>query len=167
MTEPTKPRLRLSIADLPKDILAAIGDITVNWSHVLVLVDVAIWGMLSLNPKRGTALTAPFKYTGKMDMFRSVGSHFFKERPELEKFKLLARKIDAIYSERNQVEHAIWQHYFGEDGPSIRVRILKDLSIEAKPFTAKDIDAISQRIIALVMELNEFMEKHIPPPPRA
>lgn len=160
-----EPRLRLSMADLPSDVLAAIGDITVAWGYVQNLMDVAIWGMLGLTVRVGNSLTAPFMYRGKMDMFQYVGREFFKNQPELlVDFKALATAIGDAYSKRNQVEHSTWQHFGPKDGPSLAVRIPRDASIRPQFKTAKDVDSVAQDIIKLVMSLNDFMERHIPPP---
>ena len=52
-------------------------------------------------------------------------------------------------------------------GLSIRVRIRKDLTIDMKVMTAKEVERIGQKIIQLVADLNDFMEQHIPEPPKA
>ncbi len=164
MSDPNKPeRLRISNADLPPELLSAIGDVTVNWAYVLNLVEVAIWGMLGLTTKQGSALTSRFRFNGKMDMFTATGELYFKDHPELARFKDIRKQIFDRYSERNAIEHATWQHFFA-NGPSIRVRILKDRSIEAKAMSAKDVDKLGQDIIKLVMTLNDFMTQHIPEP---
>lgn len=165
MPEAPKQRLRLSMADLPKDLLAAIGDMTVAWGYVQNLMEVAIWGMLGLTVKQGSALTAPFMYRGKLDMFEYVGRDFFKDKPDLlAEFKTLARKIGNTYTKRNEIEHATWQHFGSKDDPSVAVRITRAREIQPQFRTAKDVDAIAQEIIELVMELDNFMENHIPPP---
>lgn len=165
MTDSPKQRLRLSEADLPPELLAAIGDVTVGWGYVQNLMEVAIWGMLGLTTRTGSSLTNAFAYRGKMDMFMYVGREFFKDKPEqLAAFKAIAKKISDTYSRRNQIEHATWQHYGPKSGPSVRVRILKDLSIQPHFQSADDVDIVAQDIIKLVMELNDFMEKNIPPP---
>ena len=165
MTNKSEPRLRLSMADLPTDLLAAIGDVTVSWGYVQNLMEVAIWGMLGLTVKVGSSLTAPFMHRGKMDMFEYVGREFFRNKPELlTEFKALAAAIGSTYSKRNEVEHSTWQHFGPKDGPSISVRIPRDASIRPQFRTAKDVDRLAQEIIKLVMSLNDFMEKHIPPP---
>lgn len=152
------------MAALPRDLLAAIGDVTVNWTYVLIQVEIAIWGMLSLTPRQGTALTNPFKYPGRMDIFASVGTNFFKDKPELDEFKAIVKKIHATYAERNKIEHSIWQHYFGENDPSIRVKVLNDSSVKPEFITAREVEKTVQDIIALVMEIDAFQKKHIPPP---
>jgi len=158
-------RVRLSMADLPSDLLAAIGDVTVGWGYVQNLMDVATWGMLGLTVKVGNSLTAPFTYRGKMDMFKYVGREFFSNRPELlADFKALAAAIGNTYSRRNEVEHSTWQHYGPHNEPSVSVRIPRDGSIKPQFKMAKDVNSLAQDIIKLVMSLNDFMEKHIPPP---
>ena len=153
------------MADLPPDLLAAIGDVTVAWGYVLNLMEVAIWGMLGLTVRVGSSLTSPFMYRGKMDMFQYVGREYFKDKPELlVQYKTLAKKIGDTYSKRNEIEHTTWQHFGPKDGPSMSARILRDASIQPQFKTAKDVDAVAQDIIKLVMELDNFMQKHIPPP---
>lgn len=161
----TPQRLRLGMADLPKELLAAIGEVTVCWGHLVTLIDVAIWGILRLNPRRGTSLTNAFKFAGKMDMLQSTGDEFFRGKPTLEDFRTLRKRIFDCYAKRNDLEHATWNHIPpGQPGLSVRVRIRKDLSIDARPMTAKDVDAIGQEIIQLIVDLNSFMEQHIPAP---
>lgn len=164
MTNVPNKRLRLSMADLPKDLLAAIGDVTVSWGYVLNLMEVAIWGMLGLDTKTGSVLTAPFMYRGKMDMFNYVGRDFFRENPTLlDEFKSLVTRIGNTYSRRNEIEHSTWQHIPGWPH-SISVKITRAREIQPQAKTAQDVDSVAQDIIKLVMELNDFMEKHIPPP---
>lgn len=164
-TDGPDSRLRLSMADLPSDLLAAIGDVTVSWGYVQNLMDVAIWGMLGLSVRMGNALTAPFPYRGKLDMFQYVGREFFRDQPELlAEFKSLVTEIGNTYTRRNEVEHSTWQHFGPKDSPSVSVRIPRDASIKPQFKRAKDVDALAQHIIKLVMSLNAFMERHIPPP---
>ncbi|WP_411728084.1 hypothetical protein [Methyloglobulus sp.] len=159
-----KQRLRLSMAALPNDMLAAIGDVTVNLTYVLILVEVAIWRMLGLTVKQGVALTNPFKYPGKMEMFKSVGCDFFRGKPELKEFNTLVKKIHSTYSERNKIEHSIWQHLFEKDAPSVRVKVSNDASVKPEFVRPADIVRVTQDIISLVMEIDRFQQKHIPPP---
>ena len=150
------------MADLPVNLLAAIGDVTVSWGYVQNLMDVAIWGMLGLTVKDGNSRTAPFSYRRRMELLRRTGRHFFQDRQELlAEFNSLVATIDDQYRKRNEVEHSTWQ-YLG--GMSVRVRMLADASIEPQFKTAKDVDAVAQDIIRLVMSLNQFTEAYIPPP---
>ena len=168
VSKPTEPRLRLAMADLPVDLLAAIGEVTVVWGYVQNLMEVAIWGMRGQTVKVGHATTAPLAYRKKMAMFRSVGREFLKAQPEvLADFEKLAEAIDEKYSLRNDVEHATWSHFGDAKGPSVSVRALRDGSIRPKFSRAADVDLVAQQIIKLVMELDGFSTKHIPPPQRS
>ena len=161
----TEPRLRLSMADLPTDLLAAIGEVTVAWGYVQNLVEVDIWGMNDQTPKVGHALTAPLSYRKKMAMFRSVGKEFFEGTPAIAKeFAELADAIDDCYRKRNDVEHATWSHFGSHDGPSVSVRALRDGSINPMFQRASDVDSVAQEIIRLVMRIDAFSQRHIPPP---
>ena len=98
-------------------------------------------------------------------MFEYVGREFFRDQPQLlSEFRALAIAIGNTYSKRNEVEHSTWQHFGPKNGPSVSVRIPRDASIRPQFKTAKDVDRLAQEIIKLVMALNAFMEKHIPPP---
>jgi len=98
-------------------------------------------------------------------MFAYVGRDFFKENPEaLLEFKEIAAKINNTYSKRNEIEHAVWQHYGPKSGPSTAVRVLRDASVDPQFKSAKDVEAVAQDIIKLIVVLNEFMEKNVPAP---
>jgi hypothetical protein len=163
MTGTPKERLRLCDSDLPKEYLEAIGDVTVSWAYISNLIEVAIWGMLGLSTKQGTALTAPIFFLARLNMFQSIGTQFFEGKPELAAFKKLRTKIMDMYTERNKIEHATWSKLHPEM-PVLRVRILKDTKIEPTVVKVEDIQEVGQNIIKLVMKLNDFMEVHIPPP---
>jgi hypothetical protein len=165
-----EPRLRLSMAHLPKDLLAAIGEVTVAWGYVQNLVEVAIWGMKAQTPKVGHAVTAPLSYRRKMAMFRSVGKKFLDGKPAVAaEFSALADGIDDCYKKRNDIEHATWSHFGPHEGPSVSVRALRDGSINPMFQRASDVESVAQEIIRLVMKVDAFCLRHIPPPatPRA
>jgi hypothetical protein len=162
-TAPKPPKLRIQGADLPKDFLAAIGEVTVVWSYVSNLVEVAIWGLLGLNTRQGASLTVIFFFQQRLSMLRSVGVRYFEDTPQLQPFKDLCTKIEGVYAERNTIEHATW-HHVHPSMPVSRVQIRKNLKIEPAFVQVEEIEEFGQTIIKLVMELNDFMEQHIPPP---
>jgi hypothetical protein len=162
-TDPRPQRLRIKDADLPKDFLAAIGDVTVAWAYVGNLIEVAIWGMLGLNTRQGTSLTAIFHFQQKLNMCRSVGVRFFEDSAQLQPFKDLCKKIGDVYAERNVIEHSTWQQMH-PSMPVSRARVLKNLKIEPAFVTTEEVEKTAQTVIKLVMELNDFMERYIPPP---
>jgi len=166
MTGPRKQKLRIADADLPKEHLEAIGEITVSWNYVSNLVEVAIWGLLGLTVNQGTALTAPIFFLPRLSMLQSVGVNYFKGKSQLQAFKDLHAKISAAYAERNKIEHATWQHVH-PSMPVMKVRIAKTTAIHPEIVKLEDLQDFGQTIIKLVMELNGFMEAHIPEPSRS
>ncbi len=162
MSNPSS-KLRIKDADLPKDFLAAIGDVTVAWAYVGNLIEVGVWGMLGLNTRQGASLTAIFHFQQKLNIFRSVGMRYFEDSPQLQPFKDLCTKIADVYAERNVIEHSTWQHVH-PPMPVSRARVLKNLKIEPAFVTIEEVEEIGQTVIKLVIELNDFMEKYIPQP---
>jgi hypothetical protein len=158
-----KQRLRIKDADLPKEYLEALGDIVVSWGYVSNLVETAIWGLLGLTAKQGAALTAPIFFASRLEMLRHVGLHFFADTPHLQTFKDLHKTIGDTYSKRNVYEHSTWQHLHPEM-PVMKVRVRKNTIIEPQAVKLDDIQDFGQEVIRLMMELNNFMEAHIPAP---
>jgi hypothetical protein len=160
---PKPPKLRIEGADLPRDYLAEIADVTVAWAYLSNLLEVAIWGMLALNTRQGAALTAPFHFHQKLTMLRSIGRQFFENSPQQQTFKELCTKIENTYTERNDIEHSTWQHLH-PSMPVTRARQRKNRTIDAQFVKKDDIEEMGQRIIRLFIDLNEFAEKYIPEP---
>src|SRR6185503_1751817 len=131
--------------------------------YISNLVEVAIWGVLGLTVKQGTALTAPIFFAPRLEMLRHIGAHFFADKPQLQAFKDLHKKIGAGYQKRNEIEHSTWQHLHPKM-PVTRVRVLKNASIEPKFVKVEELQDLGQELIKLMMELNSFMEAHIPAP---
>jgi hypothetical protein len=163
MNIPKKPRPNIPSADLPKEYLEAIGEVTVNWGHFCNLVEVAIWGILGLTVRQGTALTAPIFFLPRLNMLQSVGNQYFEGKPEQQAFKDLHTKIANTYSERNKIEHALW-HQVHPAMPVTRSRVLKTTKVVPEFFQVTQIQDFSDTIVELFNEFNAFMEAHIPPP---
>ena len=153
---------------LPKDVLAAIGDVIVHWSHLETLMDVAIYSMLSVRPGKGAWVTAALRLNARLDVLRSVGGNFFKDKPDLLKaFNTHVTEISNCYIDRNSIDHAIWWHFGPDETPSVRVRVTAKAIAppDVKPMTAGDILKIRDRIDKEFVEFDKFLVTYTPEPP--
>ncbi len=133
------------------------------------MMDVAIYSMLQTKPSKGAWITAPLRYNARMDILKSIGFNYFSDNPDAhDEFKKHIKEIGACYTERNRIDHALWQHFGSNDAlPSLRVRVTpKAISKpDVQLMRAKEIRAIAKRIHAEMHGFNDFLHAHTQPPP--
>ena len=149
----------------PAEMLQVIGEITIYWSRVTMMVDEGISRLLDIDGEKSYALSGAFLFNGKLEMFRTLGKVHFKSEPaKLRLFDKLLKDILDCYQERNDIEHSLWLSIADAGTFRAKSRKKKDGG-KLERIMLDDIKKTSSNIARLVLSMTDFYNAYIPSSP--
>ena len=143
----------------PKDHLAAIGAIAVVWTAIESSMELTILGLYEIDPERGLVFTANLSFHAQLSMLHILaGEAVHMTAEQSAHLKDILGRIDSAYGERNKIVHGLW-------GPTQKPGVIQRLSIRARGkklqatderYSAADLRAIEERLLALLREFGEL-----------
>jgi hypothetical protein len=101
--------------------LCAIGAIVNSWSHIEMLMQVAICRLYEINQNRGLVLTSNIGFQSLVALLRILATRgAIKDKTTASKLSALLKRIEAGYAIRNAVAHAVWS---GTANPNVARRM--------------------------------------------
>jgi len=155
---------------------AAIGGITLVWTHLENHLQQILWQIAGLDGTTGRAITQHMSFRALVEAILTVAN-------EVQHFEAIASDLDALLRrtnqlrlKRNEIVHALWGIIVGSDGPleinpqagevtGLVIKAHGNLKTKMIRTTIGEIDDIIEEIKEHHNELAEFAKKHLPPVP--
>lgn len=147
-------------SSLPDNTLRAIGRVTVRWSAIEFTMQAVAWHLLDVDRIKGLAVTAHLTLPRLTDLVLTLIDHVYGHGEKWERASALLRRVGAAGIERNNIVHAVWIGR-GLNGlaEAMTHKARGKLQRGHIFLSAKEIDAVADRILRLERELVLFLHE--------
>lgn len=146
----------------PKDHLAAIGAVAVMWTAIEALMESTILGLYEIDLGRGLVLTNGLSFHVRMSLLRILaGDGAITDTALAEEMKLILRRLDAGFGDRNIIVHGLWGS--SEKPGTVRRRMIRargnKLQTVTQDYSSADLWAIADRLAALASDFADLAHR--------
>jgi hypothetical protein len=160
------PAERRQGASMTNEHLAAIGRITVEYSHVEWIVSAFIWKLVAMDQRIGQTITSSLNFSGRIALLRALFGMLppYGIAADLDGLETVLKQAESAATKRNAVVHALlWHSTESGDFAHANLKPKKAAEWTQVPASVQDLIGVAEQLKAAYERLSHFMMKHFEP----
>lgn len=145
---------------------AAIGRITVEYSHVEWIVSAFIWKLVAGDQRIGQTITSSLNFTGRVVVLRALFGMLppYGIAADLDGLEKALKQAESASTKRNAVVHALlWLPTENGDLAHANLKPRKAAEWTQAPASVQDLTAVAEQLKEAYEAVSNFMLKHFEP----